>query len=409
MASPSDSVAPVASLQHPTSISLSTSVALAASDLAGDTMDTNTVPPIAVLVPTYSFICSEKFTILMNATPASADTEESDSSEVLETSSQTSSNGQKLTSFTLFPKFPLEIRSLVWEAALPDGSRMPVTKYRTWGSGTTAELTELAEHVNNTCSIPITLYINQESRNETLRHYFVVPASLADPTIKVAPYVFSPARDTASMDFTAAINTPNTFNWNDNCWLSELDPEEVKKCIGQITWLWIDLDGSYQDPGHGFAPFVEHSDHEHLGRKAGDSWCCCFHFFSALKNVVFYIDHARDLGLVDIQDRVNFFGSVRDILASHATSFKSGQRLTIALSNRLVDGKLDIEGGFLDIGESDGEDSDDDGDDDDEGGDGVQNGGEENNGNRSWEEDREDEDSDECEDAEESDEYDHDE
>ncbi|KAH9211403.1 hypothetical protein DL95DRAFT_511257 [Leptodontidium sp. 2 PMI_412] len=347
MTSPSDTVAAVAdSNSSPMSISLDTLIAQAASDLAGQIIDSNATVPPAQAMHMFSFICSPDFTIALVVASAVAS---ADPATLREFDLCQVPDAPKPATFTLFPKLPYEIRCMVWKAALPNAKtvkRMPLMTYRTQGGGNAQQLRELADRVNEDCVIPIALYINQESRNETLRRYYVVPATLPDPTIKIAPYVFSRGLDAALIDFSSAINNQTVLNWKDNTWLSGLSTKDMESCASQIKLLWIDLDGSYQVANGGFAPFSRHSSHEHPNGTMEDPWCCCFHFFPALENIIFSINHARDTELVDIYARAEFFDSFQKILESHVTSFNSGEAPKISLSNRLLDGSLDNEGGF---------------------------------------------------------------
>ncbi|KAG4438369.1 hypothetical protein IFR05_006131 [Cadophora sp. M221] len=388
MTSPSNIVAVVAgSDSFPMSISLGALISQAASDLAGQVMDSNTLVPPAQAKPLYSFICSPEFRIALVAasTVASvdlADTEEVDSCEVPNSSTDDAPKpAPKPTTFTLFPKLPFEIRCMVWAAALPDGEKVKgisLLKYQPRSGGTSQQIRDYADQINQWVVMPIAFCINQESRNETLRHYYILPATLSDPTIKVAPYVFSRVHPVALIEFSSFINIRNDLNVKDHSWLSGMSIKDMKSCFSQIKWLWIDLDGSYRTVKGVFAPFnlhSGHSSHEHQDRKMEDPWCCCFHLFPALEQVVFSINHAQETQLCNVAARHRFFDSAKKILESHAASFNSGKLPELCLSNKLLDGTIHNEGGFAIVPREDGgeivgygdddEEEEDDGDDDD--------------------------------------------
>ncbi|KAF8860142.1 hypothetical protein BDZ45DRAFT_724856 [Acephala macrosclerotiorum] len=74
-------------------------------------------------------------------------------------STRASDDGEELTVFTLFPQLPIELRHMIWDEVLP-GPRVIEILYR-----------RSKRQVDTDCENPMLLYVNQESRNLTLKNY----------------------------------------------------------------------------------------------------------------------------------------------------------------------------------------------------------------------------------------------
>ncbi|KAH7310018.1 hypothetical protein BKA65DRAFT_485235 [Rhexocercosporidium sp. MPI-PUGE-AT-0058] len=74
---------------------------------------------------------------------------------------------QTLSSFTLFPKLPLELRCMIYRRMFPGARRFVMYEYR-------PDSVDLCEICINLPLLPITFHLNQEARQETLRHYQVL-------------------------------------------------------------------------------------------------------------------------------------------------------------------------------------------------------------------------------------------
>ena len=69
------------------------------------------------------------------------------------------------STFPLFPKFPLEIRRLIWKETFHQTKHL-------WYWGFRSE--KYCHHLRHVPHPPISAHINQESRTETLQHYLML-------------------------------------------------------------------------------------------------------------------------------------------------------------------------------------------------------------------------------------------
>jgi hypothetical protein len=92
--------------------------------------------------------------------------------------------GYGATTFTCFPKLPIELRLMIWRAAFPRGRMV--------------EIDFQEDHcVYSGPPLPSTLMINQESRKETLRHYLLYYQD--DELLKKVPTEASRLRSTRNV------------------------------------------------------------------------------------------------------------------------------------------------------------------------------------------------------------------
>ncbi|PVH80005.1 hypothetical protein DL98DRAFT_655024 [Cadophora sp. DSE1049] len=307
-------------------------------------------------------ICSSDFTAIPR--PASPNTTSKHVAPSAKTLGSLISKEEQLTTFTLFPKLALLIRQLIWEAALPDGRLVSLRSHNPLvlvqdneEEGEDIEDIEDIEEGEDTrdgedgeeesqqvqikddpyepLHLPITLFINQESRNVTLSKYFILPAVHHDnPNLKLVPYVFSPTRDIADTTFSFAMNIHDLYNWNEHCWLSGLTPAELSRCLGQVKNLRVEIAGAYEHFNGEMAGSSRDCQHMDSGHKEVSPWCCIFHWFPALKVVTFIINHAVDTELGLLWARMKLCLHMQEILANHSSSFIGGLTPDFVLRNR---------------------------------------------------------------------------
>ncbi|KAH7419526.1 hypothetical protein BKA64DRAFT_699552 [Cadophora sp. MPI-SDFR-AT-0126] len=293
-------------------------------------------------------ICSSDFTAI--ARPATSNTTGNHVATSAKIFNSSTPIEKQFTTFTLFPKLALGIRRLIWEAALPDGRLVSLRSCKPLvlaqddeedGEDDKGEV-EDGEHgedeekkpepqqINDDLYeplyLPITLFINKESRKVTLNHYVVLPAVLGNASLKPIPYVFAPTRDIANTSFFFDMNFQSLYNWNEHCWLSGLSSSELSRCLDQVKNLRVEVAGTDKD----FIKDMAHSlrllkcrDSGHDG-KDDEPWCCIFHKFSALETVTFIINSIANPSLGLRLDRKQFCVDVQETLVNHVTSFTSG-------------------------------------------------------------------------------------
>jgi 2EXR family len=79
-------------------------------------------------------------------------------------------SSKALDSFTLFPKLPIELKLKIWQRGFPTGREVNFAARGTNNSPRAKEVTQIEDN----SPLPVTLYINRESRQENLKHYSVV-------------------------------------------------------------------------------------------------------------------------------------------------------------------------------------------------------------------------------------------
>jgi hypothetical protein len=89
--------------------------------------------------------------------------------------------------FALFPKLPRELRLKIWHHTFPNPRKVTVGNLMDYQARST---------------IPISMWINAESRSETLKHYFMLDPRLLDSPLRDRPVLcFDPLKDLLCMDF----------------------------------------------------------------------------------------------------------------------------------------------------------------------------------------------------------------
>ena len=161
---------------------------------------------------------------------------------------------RSLTTFALFPKFPSEIRLIIWSLTLPQSRIVEIyhrDSYPTWidGSGPRA-LSLIAS------SDPITLLsVNCESRAYARRKY-----SLLTPPYFKTPFYLSPETDVLVMYDMPALKdfcSNDIGPWTDvaGCARMVVVDLNLRSYYDQDYWNWIDLDEP--DPYPGDARLIE--------------------------------------------------------------------------------------------------------------------------------------------------------
>jgi len=128
-------------------------------------------------------------------------------------------SGRDLLEFTLFPKLPIEIRLKIWRNIFPRGKMVHLgdeyilrsigCSRLTFGTSQQPPTPFYPVRVEIETPLPVTLRINSESRNETLRHYIhyiivyrtdlELPLSAPARVRKARPFCYNPKLDTAYM------------------------------------------------------------------------------------------------------------------------------------------------------------------------------------------------------------------
>ncbi|KAH6712604.1 hypothetical protein BKA61DRAFT_676419 [Leptodontidium sp. MPI-SDFR-AT-0119] len=111
--------------------------------------------------------------------------------------------GDPLDTFTCFPKLPIELRLKVWRWSFPRGrevsiahelfSENPFSVFI--GDPSLVDYYSTERELNDknaSSSLPPTLFVNQESRQETLRHYVVVFCDVIERDLDTISFSGSP-------------------------------------------------------------------------------------------------------------------------------------------------------------------------------------------------------------------------
>lgn len=136
--------------------------------------------------------------------------------------------GEPLDTFTLFPKLPLELRLKVWRFCFPKSREIliGINGSERYGNYADDKVHELQRDI----SLPITLHICAESREETLRKYCLVWWKDIGREVKDwrRPICFDPERD---MPFIVAVkgNIDITLSSEHIILLKSICGEQMKK------------------------------------------------------------------------------------------------------------------------------------------------------------------------------------
>jgi hypothetical protein len=81
---------------------------------------------------------------------------------------------QEVDSFTLFPKLPIELRLKIWRYTFPRGRYINLDDHDEFALYSSYQPTDHAtDELKKEPLLPVTLSVNKESREETLKHYII--------------------------------------------------------------------------------------------------------------------------------------------------------------------------------------------------------------------------------------------
>jgi hypothetical protein len=142
------------------------------------------------------------------------------------------------TQATGFRKIPIEIRLQIYRLLFPGSRQVCLDSDLPWTFNY-----ESAVHAKNRLPLPLSLYINHESRAETLRYYSVIFkqdfAAFANfEPFAERPLLFDPTIDSAYITFSSLQTTEGENCQRFNDWLIHLN-RELPGGIKAIKWLEI--------------------------------------------------------------------------------------------------------------------------------------------------------------------------
>jgi hypothetical protein len=192
-----------------------------------------------------------------------------------------------LDTFTLFPKLPIEIRFKIWKYSFPRGREVNFADELIF-KAMSAEARGAFVQFEDSNPPPATLWINKESRQETLKHYYAVfrgdRSSIAGEKKRIEkPFCYNPKLDTAWINPVAlqanysdewfsylASKAPEVFSWTKVlevrkwfwCWPS---PVVMNNFPGDNNLLsYISLERGNDDIGKRLKPLLRFSSLEML-------------------------------------------------------------------------------------------------------------------------------------------------
>ncbi|KAH7348330.1 hypothetical protein BKA65DRAFT_476749 [Rhexocercosporidium sp. MPI-PUGE-AT-0058] len=143
----------------------------------------------------------------------------------------------KLNTFTCFPNLPKKIRLVIWCLTFPRGRRVNLDYWVGYSFRSTCSKLDRKRTfwIETHCAHPTTLYINQESRQETLRRYYVLlrPDSPYEPYSAVRPICYNPAIDfgfntTTEIDSLYRLGLQTILKDNDSTFFSSIQELEIR-------------------------------------------------------------------------------------------------------------------------------------------------------------------------------------
>lgn len=138
--------------------------------------------------------------------------------------------------FTVFSDLPTEIRLKIWRLLFPPPRTVNFKCYHYRDR----KRDGFISNWNNSTKILITLYINRESREETLRHYRIfLRAARADGEPKMQPLIFNPRTDKVAIPYTSFIRLHSKLelqNWEANM---ALNPAGASNFLSEIKEFHI--------------------------------------------------------------------------------------------------------------------------------------------------------------------------
>ncbi|KAE9363606.1 hypothetical protein N431DRAFT_564235 [Stipitochalara longipes BDJ] len=145
-------------------------------------------------------------------------------------------------SFTVFPKLVVELRLKVWRSAFPPPRHVKLDlSYHFCEHDISPEIEAMQDH-DLSLPLPVTLFVNHESREETLRHYIVVWRSNMIDTVKgyiEKPFCLDPSCDSVYFYSTWAHMEYQQGSLNFYRWVIYLSNilSKAKKSIRYLEYL----------------------------------------------------------------------------------------------------------------------------------------------------------------------------
>ncbi|KAG4437338.1 hypothetical protein IFR05_007190 [Cadophora sp. M221] len=152
--------------------------------------------------------------------------------------------GPALEEFIVFPKLPLEVRLMIWRFAFPPG-RHAILDLNTFAHLHVARYGEAPDErrrfgIESHCPLPKTLYINSESRCETLRHYCVLyRPKEAFAGKQLRPFCYNPALDIGAICDSSLWNPQVGSSYPHLMLLRQVAPEIFARIKTIEVWDWI--------------------------------------------------------------------------------------------------------------------------------------------------------------------------
>lgn len=152
--------------------------------------------------------------------------------------------------FVRFKDLPPELRLMIWRHAFPPGRHFDIDSH--WverrRSRSAETSSQLPSTIRPTPEFPVTLFVNYESRHETLRHYHMIsPQDCFGQMCKAKPFWINPRKDSLHFSFLSI----QRYLFDFSIWLKFLDnriPGGLRKFQGlemsEVTWYDIEVQSS---------------------------------------------------------------------------------------------------------------------------------------------------------------------
>ncbi|PVH74241.1 hypothetical protein DL98DRAFT_604915 [Cadophora sp. DSE1049] len=216
-----------------------------------------------------------------------------------------------------FAELPAEIRLQIWRDMFP---RPRLVDFRACIYGKYERRTFAPELLNDQ-EPPITLFINHESREETLKHYAVfLRSARGEGELKMKPICFDWKKDTAAIPFQAIF----TMQAPENLRYWEMNLERNGSRSAEFLGMIEDFHVHEVVWSNGVNLDVQDQLHGNIAREDSDtiSICCIFQIFSNLKRLLFHMVNDQN----HTAESMRMFGKrMKDFVAFHGGSFVEGR------------------------------------------------------------------------------------
>jgi hypothetical protein len=226
--------------------------------------------------------------------------------------------------FTLFPRLPIELRLKIWRLGFPRGRQVSFAAFAPGISPKDSEVIRKKDLLGS--PLPITLFVNNESRTETMKHYLMVSRRYTDRlrTVNEEPFCYNPNLDLA---WIAPLTILGHYHTNWMGYLKSKAPEAFSKTkvLEVRFWDWDTAFNSERIHGERFKmvanyghnewqmePFLYFTSLEHLKLIRN------FDFHPVNLDILHYKD---DIGVQFLADRI------RDWLKENKDCFFGGAPL----------------------------------------------------------------------------------